>query len=71
MTTHATRRGLQVVLCIAFLAAFSAASDVAYTVSLDSPERHLVQVQIILPPGAAARELILCFLGDAVGDHGP
>jgi predicted metalloprotease with PDZ domain len=59
MTTHATRRALQVALCIAILAAFSAASDVAYTVSLDSPEQHLVQVQIILPPGAAERELQL------------
>jgi predicted metalloprotease with PDZ domain len=57
MTTHALRRALQVVLCTAILAAFSAASDVAYTVSLESPERHLVQVQIILPPGEATREL--------------
>jgi predicted metalloprotease with PDZ domain len=57
MTTHAIRRALQVVLFTAFLAAFCAASDVAYTVSLESPERHLVQVQIILPPGAATREL--------------
>lgn len=57
MRTHAIRRVLQVVLCTSILAASSAASDVAYTVSLESPERHLVQVQIILPPGAAVREL--------------
>ena len=57
MTTHAIRRSLQVALCTAILAVFSAASGVSYTVSLDSPERHLVQVQIILPPGAAVREL--------------
>ena len=59
MRTHAIRRALQVVLCTTVLAAFSAASDVAYSVSLESPERHLVQVQIILPPGAARRELQL------------
>jgi predicted metalloprotease with PDZ domain len=57
MTTHAIRRTLQVALCTAILAVFSAASGVSYTVSLDSPERHLVQVQIILPPGATTREL--------------
>ena len=57
MTTHAIRRSLQVALCTAILAVFSTASGVSYTVSLDSPERHLVQVQIILPPGAAVREL--------------
>jgi len=57
MTTHALRRALPVALCTAILGAFSAASDVAYTVFLDSPERHLVQVQIILPAGVATREL--------------
>jgi predicted metalloprotease with PDZ domain len=59
MTTHAIRRALQVVLCTAILAILSAASDVSYIVSLDSPEQHLVQVQIILPSGAAVRELQL------------
>jgi predicted metalloprotease with PDZ domain len=57
MRTHAIRRALQVVLCTAILAMSSAASDVAYTVSLESPERHLVQVQLILPSGPAVREL--------------
>jgi predicted metalloprotease with PDZ domain len=57
MTSHALRRALQIALCTSILAAFSAASDVAYTVSLESPERHLVQVQIILPPGTATRQL--------------
>jgi len=32
---------------------------VAYTVTLASPEQHLVEVQITLPPGAADRELQL------------
>ena len=59
MTTLALRRALQIALGTAILATFSGASDLAYTVSLDSPEQHLVQVQIILPPGAATRELQL------------
>jgi len=59
MTTHAIRRAVQVALCAAILAVLVRASDVSYTVSLDSPEQHLVEVQIILPPGAAARELQL------------
>jgi predicted metalloprotease with PDZ domain len=57
MRTHAIRHALHVVLCTAILAIFAAASDVAYTVSLESPERHLVQVQIILPSGPPVREL--------------
>ena len=32
---------------------------IAYTVSLTSPEQHLLQVQIVLPSGAAQRELQL------------
>ena len=43
----------------ALLAAACAASDVAYTVSLDSPEQHLVQVEIVLAAGPAVRELQL------------
>ena len=43
----------------ALLAPASAASDVAYTVALDSPEQHLVQVEIMLPPGPAVRDLQL------------
>jgi predicted metalloprotease with PDZ domain len=59
MTKQAIRRAVQAAFCAAILAAFSLASDVSYTVSLDSPERHLVQVQIILPAGTAQRELQL------------
>jgi M61 glycyl aminopeptidase len=59
MTTRAIRRAAQAAFCAAILAAFSLASDVSYTVSLDAPERHLVQVQIILPAGTAQRELQL------------
>ena len=43
----------------ALVAAACAASDVAYTVSLDSPEQHLVQVEIMLAAGPAVRELQL------------
>jgi predicted metalloprotease with PDZ domain len=51
-------------LCVALLALSStslaqSAPSVAYTVSLASPEQHLVEVQIILPAGAAQRELQL------------
>jgi len=51
-------------LCAALLAASYAAigqiSDpVAYSISLASPDQHLVEVQIILPAGAAQRELQL------------
>ena len=44
-------------LLASFLSAQSA--SVAYTVFLSSPEQHLVQVQILLPPGPADRELQL------------
>jgi len=50
------------VLCAATLASFAAraqSTPVAYTVSLVSPEQHLVEIQIILPAGAAQREFQL------------
>lgn len=52
-------RAIQVAVCTAILAVFSCAADVSYTVSLDSPEQHLIQVQLILAPGAPTRELQL------------
>ena len=49
--------------CCATLLAFSSAataqSPVSYTISLASPEQHLVDVQIFLPEGPAQRELQL------------
>ncbi|MGH9497227.1 MAG: M61 family metallopeptidase [Candidatus Sulfotelmatobacter sp.] len=45
------------VLCGA--TAQAATADISYTVSLVSPEQHLVEAQIMLPPGAADRELQL------------
>jgi predicted metalloprotease with PDZ domain len=39
--------------------AIAQSSPVAYTISLSAPERHLVEVQIILPAGAAHRDLQL------------
>ncbi|HME33916.1 MAG TPA: PDZ domain-containing protein [Candidatus Sulfotelmatobacter sp.] len=62
------RRILRLALCAAVLAAFSSlaqspptqpAASVAYAVDLSSPEQHLGDVQIILPAGAAQRELQL------------
>ena len=45
-------------LALAGTAAQTQAS-IVYTVSLSSPEQHLVEVQIVLPAGAAQRELQL------------
>jgi hypothetical protein len=61
------RRSLPLALGAAILALSSVAlaqltpaqAPVAYTVDLSSPEQHLVEVQIILPAGAAQRELRL------------
>jgi predicted metalloprotease with PDZ domain len=58
------RRSLRLALCAAILAASTTSvaqsvAAVAYTVSLSSPELHLVNVQIILPACAAQRELQL------------
>ncbi len=58
------RRSLRLALCAVILAVSSTAiaqsvASVAYTISLSSPEQHLVEVQIILPAGAAQRELQL------------
>lgn len=53
------RRVLGVALCPAILAISSVAADIAYTLSIESPGQHLVQVQIFLPPGAAERDLQL------------
>jgi predicted metalloprotease with PDZ domain len=45
---------------ILFLAVDAAAEpSIGYTISLASPEQHLVEVQMFLPPGAAQRELQL------------
>lgn len=41
------------------LAAAAQVAPVVYTILLTSPEQHLVEVEIILPPGAAHRELQL------------
>ncbi len=37
----------------------SSSPQISYTISLTSPEQHLLEVQILLPPGAAERELQL------------
>ena len=57
------RRSFCVYLCATILAVSSSlaqsAGAIGYTISLSSPEQHLVEVQIILPAGGAERELQL------------
>jgi len=56
----ALRRAAQLALWAVLLTtAHGQAANVGYTIILDSPEQHLVQVQIILPPGSADRDLQL------------
>jgi predicted metalloprotease with PDZ domain len=64
-TSKPNLRGRRLYLCAAVLALLcvamplATAADISYTVSLASPEQHLLEVQIMLPPGAADRELQL------------
>lgn len=61
------RRFFRLAFCAALLAVVSnafaqiqpAQSAASYTINLSSPEQHLVEVQIILPAGAAQRDLQL------------
>jgi len=60
------RRCLRLALCAATLGLSCAATanvapppDTSYTLSLASPEQHVVEVQIDLPPGPAERDLQL------------
>ena len=55
------RRFLRLILCGVILALSSGAlaQSISYTITLTSPEQHLAEVQIILPPGAAKRDLQL------------
>ncbi len=57
------RRELQLACCATLFAscaiAQSSPTQISYTISLTSPEQHLLQVQIVLPPGPAKRELQL------------
>ncbi len=47
------------ILLRASLASAQSAQPIAYNISLTSPEQHLVDIQITLPPGPAERELQL------------
>ena len=53
------RRWMFSVACVLVFAAlgFSESQSVSYTIALTSPEQHLVEVQVLLPGGAANREL--------------
>lgn len=57
MTTHSIRKRCQLALSIVVVTVCCSAADISYTISLESRPQHLVQVQIILPPGAPEREL--------------
>lgn len=65
MTANRSKLGhaLCVIGCAALFTACATAQSsprpIEYTVSLTSPEQHLLQVQIMLPPGSAQRELQL------------
>jgi len=50
---------LFLIAVMACAGALAADSGVSYSVSLDHPEQHLVQVEIAIPPGGATRELQL------------
>src|SRR5579864_6938748 len=57
-------RTLRLAFCFAIVALSSGAiaqstASIAYTISLASPEKHLVEVQIFLPEGAEKRDLQL------------
>ena len=56
---HAARLACCTALFVACAIAQSSSAPIAYTVSLTSPEQHLLEVQIVLPPGTAVRELQL------------
>src|SRR5579862_2879520 len=57
------RCAVRLLCCAVFFTVLATAQapapPIAYTVSLTSLEQHLLQVQIMLPPGAAQRELQL------------
>jgi predicted metalloprotease with PDZ domain len=57
---RATRIYLSFAILLCSLAVFAQSEGpLAYTISLASPDQHLVEVQIILPAGAAQRDLQL------------
>ena len=59
---QAARPVVQLAFCLAILTTYRAVgvdTGISYSISLDSPEKHLVDVQVILPAGAAERDLQL------------
>jgi len=59
MILSSLHRILRLILSIPLLTICCKAADTAYTISLESPAEHRVQVQIILSPGPPTRELQL------------
>ena len=58
MIRHRLCSAIELALCLAVLSA-ACFGQVAYTISLEAPAKHLVSVEMVLPPGAAERELQL------------
>ncbi len=52
-------QGIVLALALSAVSLAQSPSSIGYTITLSSPEQHLVEVQIILPAGAAERELQL------------
>jgi predicted metalloprotease with PDZ domain len=46
-------------VCLIAVASSSAQTPIDYTITLKSPEQHLVEIEVALPPGTAERELQL------------
>ena len=56
-------RAVRLACCAALFTSWAIAQpsspQISYTISLTSPEQHLLEVQIVLPPGPTERELQL------------
>lgn len=60
ITAARTSRIWPLLVCVCIFAVTSiAGAQTSYTISLTSPEQHLIEVQVMLPPGAANREIQL------------
>jgi predicted metalloprotease with PDZ domain len=59
LARRASRLAVALAICAISAAATGSPASIAYTISLASPQQHLVEVQITLPPGTAERQLQL------------
>lgn len=54
-----SRLTFNTIFVICFFTSLASAQSIDYTITLTSPEQHLIEVKIALPPGPAERELQL------------